>query len=150
MTTRKYLYSIVFLALIWSAAPAVAASPEAGQTAEDPALHQSLVNLSADQVAKLAPLPKRLREILLEEKETLATLREVHAQEKDPLRILEIQRQMQGVKIQTERALLEAQADHARQNGQAELAGQIEAALARMAERDRARQENIQQPTARR
>ena len=109
----------------------------------------SLVDLPPERVEGLGPLQTRLRQILLAEHNRLTPLYAEFAEETDSLLSLEIQRRIQQVKVETEISLLRAQADHAHQNGQRELAERIEAGLRRMAERDKARQELPQEQSAR-
>ncbi len=161
MTTRQPLIALIGLVLILAAAPIAAGDPVdpelvASKTTDsqpdpvDPTARVlSLIDLPPEKVERLTPLQAQMRQILLAELVSLVPLQAAFAEETDSLRSLEIQRRIQAVKVATEISLLRAQADHARLNGRPEVAERIEEGLRRMAERDRARQDNSQDPRAR-
>jgi len=127
------------LCLILMTAPILADEPAetpvadaANSTVEAPAPPRSLLNLSAADVAQLKPLQRELRQILLTERDKLAELHAAFEQETDALRSLDIQKQIRDVKQSTERALVQAQIDHARAAGRQAAAERLEAALERM------------------
>ncbi len=94
----------------------------------------SLTALPAEKLARLTPLQVALRNVLLQEQADLAPLIEAFARETDSLRGLEIQKQIQTVKQDTELALLRTQAQFARQEGRIEVAEQLEESLRLMTE----------------
>ncbi|MDX2473378.1 MAG: hypothetical protein QNL91_06675 [Candidatus Krumholzibacteria bacterium] len=158
MVTRKSLLMLISLVVLL-AMPVVAAGgldASASESVDPPQNSEgsvirvfSLIDLPLEKVEHLAPLQKQLRQILLAQKDSLAPLYAEFAEETDSLLGLEIQKRIQKVKIETELSLLRAQADHARRNGQADLAEKIEAGLLRMTEREQARQDNSWDPSAR-
>ncbi|RKX30310.1 MAG: hypothetical protein DRP71_15195 [Verrucomicrobia bacterium] len=99
------------------------------ETAQPP---RSLLDLSETAAAKLKPLQMELRQILIAERDQLETLHAAFNQETDARRSLTIQKQIRGVKIATERALVQAQIDHARKAGRQDDAERLEAALNHM------------------
>jgi len=153
---RRKMFPMLIITLLVLAIPLLAADrPDPAEQQPEPGVQDapeqpsSLLNLPPEKVARLAPLPARLRQILLDERERLAPLQAAFAEETDALRGFEIQRQMRDVKIATEVALMRAQADHARANGRPEVAERIEQGLQRMRERDEARQEAARNRSAR-
>lgn len=99
------------------------------ETAQPP---RSLLDLSESAVAKLKPMQMELRQILIVERDQLESLHAAFNEETDALRSLTIQKQIRDVKIATERALVKAQIDHARQAGRQDDAERLEAALQHM------------------
>jgi hypothetical protein len=93
---------------------------------------RSLLDLSETAAAKLKPLQLELRQILIAERDQLETLHAAFNHETDALHSLTIQKQIRGVKIATERALVQTQIDHARKAGRQDDAERLEAALQHM------------------
>jgi hypothetical protein len=143
MSARDRLW-ILFCLLLATPAGLVAADQPAStdRTETEPAVRSvesspspfSLVELSEEQLARLTPLQLALREVLLTEQAELAPLYAAFARETDSLRGLEIQRQIQTIKQNTELALLRTQADFARREGRVEVAKRIEESLRLMTE----------------
>ena len=87
-----------------------------------------------------APLPRRVRPMIAEmmaalesERSTLAELRARPLDHADPGAALALQREIERVKVETERTLLRIQASWARREGRLEVARAIEASLEEMA-----------------
>jgi hypothetical protein len=140
------MVSVVALGETAATRPAAAKSattttsdPDEGSVMKAPSLaHGSLAAIPDDKVSLLSPLHREMRLILKTESETLAPLYAEYAQATDPLLALEIQKQIQKVKIETELALLRAQAKHARLEGRLDDAERLEASLEAMTTRNAA------------
>jgi hypothetical protein len=128
---RSHIFSCLFLILLAIPTWATESTPPA----TDPTISESkpaplsLMDLSETAVAKLKPLQLELRRILIIERDQLATLHVAFNQETDALRSLAIQKQIRDVKISTERALVQAQIDHALQAGRQADAERLENVL---------------------
>ncbi len=93
---------------------------------EELAAPVGLLALDPERVAALPPLQKDLHEVLVRERDVLETLEAQLLGLKDPRRVIEVQRQIQSTKQETERELLGVQAHHARLAGDEAMARRLE------------------------
>jgi hypothetical protein len=92
----------------------------------------SLVTMTEEQAARLSPLHRAMREVLITERVRLASLFEEFTRETDSRRALLIQRQIHDVKLEAEVSLLRVQAEAARAAGRTEDAERLEEGIARL------------------
>ena len=80
----------------------------------------------------VTPLVAELLRLVDLERQTLNELRAAMAQTSDPAQQLDLQRQVEAVKRDTQRALLRTQIEFARREGRAQVASELESALLRL------------------
>lgn len=111
----------------------LASDPEPTEDTPNP-MPRSLVSLSEEQAAKLTPMTKEIRLVLLTEREEVDRLTASLAEVKDDAEAIAIQRRIGAVKQQAEIDIMEVQIRFAETAGNHEQAKAISEAIAGMKE----------------
>ncbi len=86
----------------------------------------------ASQQRPLTPMHAEIQRVIEDEKAAVAALQARFEQTKDPVTAMEVQKQVQDTKIQTEITILQIQVRYARQEGHNDVATQLESAIKEM------------------
>lgn len=115
--------------------------PAAGSARADAAVAPSSVTASESPADMRLPRPRptprvrRLLEVATEGRQQLAALRLELAGTRDHARVLELERRLEAVKVETDLRLFRLQATFAREDGAVDVAERFEAAILRMTAR---------------